>query len=550
MTYLDDLIDELEHVPHTGIDPEACNLLVKARTVREMASKAERGGDSGQDSAEPGIRVRECAETAQGRADSPRAGVCGGAADGERVKYSDFIAGKRLIAPPAGIDSPPPLDPRLFPFQADITRWALRRGRAAVWADCGLGKSWIALEWARGITEAAGRDVLIMTPLAVAQQFVREGAKLGISVTHCRTQDDVRTGINVTNYERLHHFNPGAFVGVVADESSILKDYTSATRNALIEAFARTEFRLACTATPAPNDHMELGNHAEFLGVMSRVEMLSMFFCHDGGDTQEWRLKGHAVRAFWRWVCSWAVSIRKPSDLGYDDAGFSLPPLKVQERVVSAGAELARMQRTLFAVEARGLEEQRIARRASLPERVRVTAEIVNAQPNEAWIVWCDLNDESSALVAAIPGSVEVRGSDSTEAKEDAMARFASGEIRVMVSKPSICGWGLNWQHCARAAFVGLSHSFEAWYQAIRRNYRFGQTREVECYLISSDAEGAVLANLRRKQADAERMSAGMIAEMADFVSAELRATRRDATEYRPTKPMTIPPWIGSEDAR
>lgn len=464
------------------------------------------------------------------------------------MSYRDFIASKRLVAPPTGIGNPPELDKRLFPFQRDITRWALRRGRSAVWADCGLGKSWIALEWARVITEATGSPILILTPLAVAQQFVREGAKLGLAVAHCRTQTDVKAGINVTNYERLHHFDPKSFVGVVADESSILKDYTSSTRNALIEAFAQTEFRLACTATPAPNDHMELGNHAEFLGVMSRVEMLSMFFCHDGGDTQEWRLKGHAQKAFWRWVCSWAVSIRKPSDLGYDDAGFSLPRLNIQERIVSAGAELARTQGTLFAVEARGLEEQRIARRASLPERVRVTAEIVNAQPSESWIVWCDLNDESSALAASIPGAVEVRGSDSPEAKEVAMARFSSGEIRVLVSKPSICGWGLNWQHCARAAFVGLSHSFEAWYQAIRRNYRFGQTREVECYLISSDAEGAVLANLRRKQADTERMAAGMIAEMADFTRADLKATRRDVTEYRPTKPMTIPAWIGTED--
>lgn len=464
--------------------------------------------------------------------------------------YSAFVAAKRLVAPPAGLDLVPPLNPGLFPFQADITRWALRRGRAAIWADCGLGKSWMALEWARVVAQHGGGDVLILTPLAVAQQFVREGKRLGLTVTHCRTKADVRPGINVTNYERLHHFDPGVFVGVVADESSILKDYTSSTRNALIEAFARTPFRLACTATPAPNDHMELGNHAEFLGVMNRVEMLSMFFCHDGGDTQSWRLKGHAVKAFWRWVCSWAVSVRKPSDLGYDDAGFALPALMIQERVVSAGADLARAQGTLFAIEARGLDEQRLARRSSLAERVRVTAEIVNAQPNEPWVVWCDLNDESAALAAAIPGAVEVRGSDSPEDKELAMARFSSGEIRVLVSKPSICGWGLNWQHCARAAFVGLSHSFEAWYQAIRRNYRFGQTRDVECYMVSSDAEGAVLANLRRKQADAERMVAGMIAEMADFTRAGLSATGRDVAEYRPARPMTIPAWIGSEEAR
>jgi hypothetical protein len=464
-----------------------------------------------------------------------------------RVTYEEFIAGKRLVAAPVGIDKPPVLNPSLFEFQADITRWALRRGRAAIWADCGLGKSWMALEWARSVVAHTGGDVLILTPLAVAQQFVREGEKLGITVTHCRTKADLQRGINVTNYERLHHFDPKAFAGVVPDESSILKDYTSTTRNALIESFSHTPFRLACTATPAPNDHMELGNHAEFLGVMSRVEMLSMFFVHDGGDTAKWRLKGHAAGAFWRWVSSWAVSIRRPSDLGYDDAGFVLPPLNVIEHVVAAGADLARHQGTLFAVEARGLDEQRAARRASLPARVQRVAEIVNAEPAEPWIVWCDLNDESTALAAAIPGAVEVRGADTPEEKEERMARFTRGEIRVLVSKPSICGWGMNWQHCARTAFVGLSHSFEAWYQAIRRFYRFGQKRPVTCHVITSDAEGAVVASLRRKQADAESMSAGMLAGMGEIQRANVRAAGRDSCVYQPQAPISIPAWLEGE---
>lgn len=466
------------------------------------------------------------------------------------MSYDEFIASKRLVAPPVGIASPPSLNGKLFPFQRDIATWALRRGRAAIWADCGLGKSWMALEWARVVAAHAGGDVLILTPLAVAQQFVREGAKLGIDVTHCRTGEDVRPGINVTNYERLHHFDPGAFVGVVADESSILKDYTSSTRNALIEAFARTPFRLACTATPAPNDSMELGNHAEFLGVMSRTEMLAMFFCHDGGKTQDWRIKGHGVKAFWRWVCSWAVSIRKPSDLGYDDGGFELPPLEMNERIVSVGTDFARKQGNLFVVEARGLSEQRDARRSSLVERVRVAAEIVNSEPDEPWILWGDLNDETSGLAAAIPDAVEVKGPDSQEDKEAALWGFMSGKIRVIVSKPSICGLGLNLQHCARVVFIGLSHSFEAWYQAIRRVYRFGQKRPVKCWMISSDAEGAVVANLRRKQADAEKMAIGMIGEMADITRADLAATDRDATEYNPTIPMTVPAWVGTDGAR
>lgn len=464
------------------------------------------------------------------------------------MNYEDFIASKRLVAPPCGIPDPPELSAKLFPFQADITRWALRRGRAAIWADCGLGKSWMALEWARVVHEHTGRNVLILTPLAVAQQFVTEGEKLGVKVKHCREASDVEPGINVTNYDRLHHFNPADFVGIVADESSILKDYTSATRNALIEAFAQTPYRLACTATPAPNDHMELGNHAEFLGVMTRTEMLAMFFTHDGGETQTWRLKGHAQDAFWRWVASWAVNIRKPSDLGYDDAGFILPPLTVHEQVVACGDEMAKRQGALFTVEARTLEEQRAARRASMPERVAAAERIVSAEPNEQWLVWCDLNDESGALAKALADAVEVRGSDTVEHKEDSLHGFAQGRVRVLVSKPSIAGWGMNFQSCARVVFVGLSHSFEAWYQAIRRTYRFGQTRPVECYVVTSDAEGRVVANLKRKQADAEAMSAGMVEHTADITRAELRATSRDATEYKPTVRMRVPAWVGQEE--
>lgn len=464
------------------------------------------------------------------------------------MNYEDFIESKRLTAPPCGIDAPPELSPKLFPFQRDITRWALRRGRAAIWADCGLGKSWMALEWARVVHEHTGRNVLILTPLAVAQQFVDEGEKLGVKVTHCRTADDVRHGINVTNYEKLHHFNAADFVGIVADESSILKDYTSATRNALIEAFQQTPFRLACTATPAPNDHMELGNHAEFLGVMTRTEMLAMFFTHDGGETQNWRIKGHAQDVFWRWVASWAVNVRRPSDLGYDDDGFTLPPLNVHQRVVSCGDEMAKRQGALFTVEARTLEEQRAARKASMPERVAEAVRIVNAEPSEQWLVWCHLNAESEALAKALDDAIEVCGADSVEHKENTLHGFARGKVRVMVSKPSIAGWGMNFQSCARVVYVGVSHSFEEWYQSIRRSYRFGQLRPVECYVITSDAEGAVVANLRRKQDDAEKMAAGMVEHMADITRAELRATSRDATEYKPAVRMVVPAWVGRED--
>lgn len=373
-------------------------------------------------------------------------------------EYSRFLDRKRLVAPPCGISEPKPLSSRLFPFQRDITAWALRRGRAAIWADCGLGKSWMAIEWARWVAAHTMRPVLILTPLAVARQFVDEGTKLlgAHSVKQCKTAVDLDPGINVTNYERLHHFDPSAFGGVVLDESSILKDYTSATRNALIEAFASTPFKLACTATPAPNDHVELGNHAEFLGVMSRTEMLSMFFVHDGGSTQDWRLKGHAEADFWRWVCSWAVSMRKPSDLGYANEGYDLPPLNVHEHIVGELDAVLGMMR-----EARTLDAQRAARRASLGARVAKAAELVNGTGGQ-WLLWCDLNDESKALAKACDGAVEVTGSDSPEEKEASLRMFAEGEARVLVTKPSICGHGVNLQRCHQSAFVGLSHCYDA----------------------------------------------------------------------------------------
>ena len=457
------------------------------------------------------------------------------------MRYEDFIASKRLVAPPCGIDDVPDLNPKLFPFQRDITKWALRRGRSAIWADCGLGKSWMALEWARVIAER-GHDVLILTPLAVARQFREEGQKLDLAVTVVRHAEDVRPGINVTNYERLHLLDADQFAGVVLDESSCLKDFASSTRNQLIQTFAQTPYRLACTATPAPNDYIELGNHAEFLGTMTRAEMLAMFFIHDSMKTQDWRLKRHGADSFWRWVCSWACSIRRPSDLGYSDDGFILPPLVTTEHVVSSD-EWAAQAGLLFATDALTLEEQRRARRGSISARVQCVADIVNAS-DEQWLVWCDLNDESASLTSEIRGAIEIRGSDDPDVKEERMLAFLAGKTRVLVTKPSIAGYGLNIQCCSHVAFVGITHSFEAWYQAIRRNWRFGQTRPVECHIVTSEAEGAVLANLKRKQADAEAMSADMIIHMADITKSELTATRRSVTEYIPGVEMEVPSWL------
>ena len=450
--------------------------------------------------------------------------------------YEDFIHSKRTTMPPAGFSiDRDTLHPSLFDFQKDIVRWALRRGRAAIFAGTGLGKTRMQTEWAMHVHKLSGGDVLMLAPLAVAAQTVREAAELGYEITICRSQDDVRPGLNITNYEMLHNFEPVFFEGVVLDESSILKSFTGKIRTQLIEMFASTPYRLACTATPAPNDFMELGNHAEFLGVMSRTEMLSTYFVHDGGETQKWRLKGHAEDAFWRWVASWGVMLEKPSDLGYSDDGYILPPLNVQDVVIEVPGEMAKT-----------LSQRQRARKETVTERVAAAAEIANST-DRPFLVWCDLNSESEMLAAAIPGAVEIRGSDKPAFKEQAMLDFAAGKIRVLVTKPSIAGFGMNWQHCADMAFVGLSDSFEQVFQAIRRCYRFGQTRPVNVYMITSSREGATADNIKRKEADFRKMVAEMVQYTKDITSESIRQAERDVADYRPARPLIIPSWLRSE---
>lgn len=469
------------------------------------------------------------------------------------MTYDEFLRSKAMTAPATGADTTPDiiavLEQFLFAFQLALVMWALRRGRAAVFADTGLGKTRMQLAWAWAIHKMRGVRVLIFAPLAVAEQTVDEGARIGIHVVYARDGKATDAPIVITNYEMREHFDPSDFGAVVLDESSILKDETSSTRNAMIDAFAATPFRLACTATPSPNDFTELGNHAEFLGIMRRTEMLAMFFAHDGGSTQDWYLKGHARESFWRWVCSWAALVKRPSDLGYDDTGYDLPPLVMRQHSVAATREQAMAQGMLFAEQAKTLAEQRTARRASMSDRVRIAAEVVAAEPNEAWIVWCELNDESSALASAIPGAVEIVGAHSPEQKRQRLIDFASGKCRVLVSKPSICGFGLNWQHCARQVFVGVSHSFEKFYQAIRRSWRFGQTREVHAHLIVAELEGAVLDNLRRKEQDAAKLSEEMRRYASAMVRENVRGSERETTEYDPQIEMTIPSWVKTEAA-
>ena len=431
------------------------------------------------------------------------------------MNYAAFVESKQIYLADAGLREIPELNAMLYGFQRDIVAWSLRKGRTALFCDCGMGKTPMQLEWANHVPG----PVLILAPLAVAQQTVREGKKFGIDIRYERALSKLFDQ-TITNYDMLEKFDASKYAGVVLDESSILKSYDGAFRNLIIESFSQTPFRLACTATPAPNDYMELGNHCEFLGVLTRTEMLSTFFVHDGGDTAKWRLKKHAQRDFWKWVCSWAVMMRKPSDLGYDDDGFILPPLVIEDIVLDVAKPT---DGRLFAMPAITLEERRHARSVTVEERAQEVAEIVATKPDEPWLIWCNLNSESQAAVDLIPDAVQVSGSDSREDKESRMLGFSSGSVRVMVSKPSIAGYGMNWQHCNNVVFLGLSDSYEQFYQAIRRCWRFGQTKPVNCYIVTSSQEGAVTENIKRKEKDAAKMAEEMVNNMHELNQQEVR---------------------------
>ena len=428
--------------------------------------------------------------------------------------YADFLESKRLIVPAVGrrVEATA-LHEALFPFQRDLVAWALRKGRAALFADTGLGKTLMQLVWA----QHAGARVLILAPLGVARQTVREGQRWGIAVRYCRAQREVQGGtITITNYEMLPRFESNAFDAVVLDESSILKNFEGKTRTELIHTFVRTPMRLCCTATPAPNDISELANHAEFLGVMSRAEMLASFFVH---DDQGWRLKGHAREPFYRWLASWGMSLKRPSDLGYSDLGYDLPELQIVPHIISTDYTPPGQ---LFATVLKGVTDRMQVRRQTLADRVARAAELIAAEPDQAWIAWCGLNDEGRALAALLEDVVLVEGQQSPEAKADALEGFATGRVRVLVSKPSIAGFGLNFQHCARQVFVGLGDSYETYYQAIRRSYRFGQSREVRAHIVLTEPEEAIYANVLRKEREAETTSAELLRHLASFEKEEI----------------------------
>ena len=454
--------------------------------------------------------------------------------------YKKFLERKTQVGADHGFD-PTWMPSTLFPFQVALVEWAVRKGRAAIFADCGLGKTPMQLTWAENVAQHTKGRVLILTPLAVAFQTVREGEKFGVEVAHRREGIERGDRIVVTNYERMHYFNPSDFAGVVLDESSILKAFTGKYRTTLTEAWKGKQFKLACTATPAPNDLMELGNHSEFLDVMRGCEMLSSYFINDPGHVGHYRIKGHAESLFWQWVASWAAYVRKPSDIGFDDGAFELPPLRLHEMVLHANEASEGM---LFALEAHTLRERQAARRATIQARVERVAEIAN-KTSRPFLAWCDMNDESALLKASIPDAVEVKGADSEKHKEGSMSAFRDGNVRVLVSKPSIAGWGMNFQHCADMAFTGLSDSYEQYYQAVRRCWRFGQKRAVNCSIVTDATEGAVVANVKRKQDEVERMAEGMRAHMSKAMKIGNK-NEVFAQKYTASSKLEVPQWLSA----
>jgi hypothetical protein len=420
------------------------------------------------------------------------------------TSYADFIAKKRRHVGDVGrVIDPDSLHPSLFPFQRAIVAWACQKGRAAIFADCGLGKSRMQLEWARSV----GSRTLIVAPLSVARQTVREAAAIDTELTYVRDGLDVtHDGQWITNYEMIERFDPAQFDAVVLDESSILKNVDGKTRMLLTGTFAEMPLRLACTATPAPNDVAELANHAEFLGVMPRNEMLAAYFTHDDDG---WRLKGHAADPMYEWMATWATALRRPADLGFSDEGYNLPPLIIVPEVVRADIDSPGQ---LFATELGGVGGRAAVRRGTLDERVGRAVDLASGK--DQWIVWCGLNDESNACASAIDGAVNVEGSWQPERKAEALEAFQDGDVRVLITKPSIAGFGMNFQNCSRMAFVGLSDSYEAYYQCVRRCYRFGQTQPVSAHIILSELEAQIAENVRRKESESGAVTDRLVAHV------------------------------------
>lgn len=445
------------------------------------------------------------------------------------MNYSDFLEGKSFNYLSAGFSADLSQYP-LFDYQKDITAWALKRGKSAIFADTGLGKTIMQLAWADQVSKKEQKPVLILAPLAVKEQTIAEGERFGINA-------GCGSPIHIENYEQLHNINAEDYAGVVLDESSILKGMQGKIRRQVTKMFKSTPYRLSCTATPSPNDFMELGTQSEFLGIMSQTEMLAMFFVHDGSDTSKWRLKGHGKRKFFEWLATWAVFITKPSDLGYEDKGYNLPDLVFHEHIIESG-----ITDGLFAPIAAGLLERNRARKDTVDARVHEAAMIANGIQGQC-LVWCHLNEESKKLTGLIHSANEVTGSDSPESKCERLIGFANGEISKLVTKPKIAGFGMNWQGCNNMIFVGLSDSWEQFYQAVRRCWRYGQKKPVNVHIVSADIEGGTLTNIKRKESQHRKLTQEMIAIMKDKTLMQLGKAAQEKTNYEPESKMEIPIW-------
>lgn len=474
--------------------------------------------------------------------------------------YAEFLASKRKPPPSSGIRVHPDellCADYLFPFQRQIVAWAVGRGRAAVWADTGLGKTRIEVAWAHQLLATMpNARALILAPLAVARQTIAEAAIMGVPVTYVHDQaeaDAAPSQIVITNYDRLGRMRADAYAAVALDESSILKAFSGVTKRALVEMFKVTPYRLSASATPAPNDLEELTNHADFLSIMTAQEMRSTFFIADSrGEFMKYRLKGHAQGAFYEWLASWAIACRHPRDLGFRQDGYDLPPLSIHDHLIETGWTA---EGELFTPRLEGITQRASVRKDTLDARVRAAIDLICSEPGEQWIVWTGRNDESTAMAEgvadALPGATvaDVVGADDADYKAEQLAAFAAGDVQVLVTKPSIAGAGLNFQTCARMVFVGLGDSYEQYYQAIRRCWRFGQGRPVDVHIVVSDAEAVIVQNVRAKESVARATTDGLIAAIAAENRRELYAGTSKGDSYEPTRTLTLPDWIRSAAA-
>ena len=459
------------------------------------------------------------------------------------MDYQKFLDHKKIIIKDSGFKvNQEDLSAIMFEYQKDIVKWALKRGRAAIFTGTGSGKTIMQLEYARKVHDHTRSSVLILCPLAVGKQTIQEGKKkLKMTINDQRLNGYI-PGINILNYEQLDNIDPSLYGCIILDESSILKSFSGKIRNQIIDMFAQTPYKLACTATPSPNDFMELGNHSEFLNVMRRSEMLSMYFVHDGENTQEWRLKGHAQGKFWEWVSQWAVVMRNPEDIGYK-SNYQLPKLETETIIIDKNIT---KEGSLFSEAAQTLDERRLARKTSIDDRVEVCADIANST-DEMYLVWCDYNQESVELSKNIKGAYEITGSDDDDYKEKTMLDFANGDIRCVVSKGKIAGFGVNWQACHNIIYCGLSDSFEKYYQSVRRCYRYGQKHNVKVWIVITSAEIEVLKNIQRKEKDFNTMMDAIVKYTAKHIQGNLHIEHIQKTTYNPTRLMKLPEFLRSE---